>query len=117
ENGRLVEPYPHERFRPLPVYLQEVGAAAGPYHDLLQKTLEFLQQLPAEVITATHFHLQHLHELAVDIRSYDYNHPVYKRTNYLFGEWDPHQIGLDGFYHRFIVRQIILDALLNWIHG
>ena len=115
ENGRLLEPYAHERFRPLPIYLQDVGTAHGPYHDLIERTLSFLSQLTPDVINTTHFHLQHLQELSLDIRSYDYNHPVYKRTNYLFGEWDPHQIGLDGYYHRFIVRQIILDALLNWI--
>ncbi|MCA8982130.1 MAG: hypothetical protein KDA76_00090 [Planctomycetaceae bacterium] len=115
ENGRLVEPYPHERFRPLPVYLEGVGTAAGPYHDLINRTLDLFRELPAEVIATTHFELSRLRELAVDIRSYDYNHPVFKRTNYLFGEWDPHQIGLDGFYHRFIVRQVILDALLNWV--
>ncbi|WP_013629729.1 hypothetical protein [Rubinisphaera brasiliensis] len=117
ENGRMVEPYPHERFRPIPIHLQDVGTAVGPYHDLIARTLAFLEQLPSEVIAATHFHLANVQELAVDIRSYDYNHPVFKRTNYLFGEWDPHQIGLDGHYHRFVVRQIILDALLDWIQS
>jgi len=117
ENGRMVEPYPHERFRPLPIHLESVGTAVGPYHDLISRTLAFLDQLPPEVVAATHFHLGNVHELAVDIRSYDYNHPVFKRTNYLFGEWDPHQIGLDGHYHRFVVRQIILDALLAWINA
>ncbi len=115
ENGRLVEPYPHERFRPIPVYLQGVGTAEGRYHDLISRTLELFGELSPQVIATTHFSLDRLEELAVDIRSYDYNHPVFKRTNYLFGEWDPHQIGLDGFYHRFIVRQVILDALLDWL--
>lgn len=115
ENGRLVEAYPHERFRPIPVYLQGVGTAEGRYHDLISRTLELFGELSPQVIATTHFSFSRLEELAVDIRSYDYNHPVFKRTNYLFGEWDPHQIGLDGYYHRFIVRQVILDALLDWM--
>ncbi len=116
ENDRLVEPYPHEKFHPIPVYKKGVGIAVGPYHDLVEKTFELLQDLPEGIVTATHFHYDHLEEAAVDVRSFDYNHPVYKRTNYLFGEWDPHQIGLDGFYHRFMLRKIILDALLDWIN-
>src|SRR5690606_33343897 len=31
------------------------------------------------------------------------------------GEWDPHQIDVKGFYTRFVLRQIILDALINWV--
>ena len=116
ENDRLVEPYPHEKFHPIPVYRKTAGVAAGPYHDLLEKTFELLQSLPDKIVAATYFHLEHLEEATVDVRSYDYNHPVYKRTNYLFGEWDPHQVGLDGFYHRFVLRKIILDALIDWIY-
>ncbi|MBL4885873.1 MAG: hypothetical protein JKY95_15250, partial [Planctomycetaceae bacterium] len=116
ENEQLIEPYPHEKFHTIPIYVASVGVSVGPYHDLLSKTLEMLKDLPDQIVSATHFHLDHVQEVTVDLRSYDYNHPVYKRTNYLFGEWDPHQIGLDGFYHRFVLRKIILDALLDWIH-
>ncbi len=117
ENGRLVQPYAHERFALIPLYVSGVGAADGKYSDLIVKTLELLQQVPQSVVDATHFYLQNLQELCLDVRAYDYNHPVFKRTNYLFGEWDPHQIGIDGYYHRFVVRSVILDALIDWING
>ena len=37
-----------------------------------------------------------------------------KRTNYTFGEWDPHRIDTKGTYTRFVLRKIVLDALLDW---
>lgn len=115
ENGRMVQPYPHEKSALIPLYFRETGTAVGKYQDLIQKTLSLLEKVPETVITATHFLRRNLDELAVDVRAYDYNHPVFKRTNYLFGEWDPHRIGLDGYYHRFVVRSIILDSLIDWI--
>ena len=33
----------------------------------------------------------------------------------MFGEWDPHRIDNNGFYRRFILRKIIVDAMVNWI--
>ena len=33
----------------------------------------------------------------------------------MFGEWDPHVIDTKGFYRRFVLRKIILDALLEWV--
>ena len=51
-------------------------------------------------------------ELAFDPRAYDHGHPVNRRPNYLFGEWDPHLIDNKGHYRRFVVRQAVLDALL-----
>ena len=50
-------------------------------------------------------------ELALDPRAYDFDHPVNKRPNYHFGQWDPHAIDPRGFYHRFVVQQVTLDAL------
>ena len=115
ENGRQMEPYPHERFRPIPVYLREAGAANGPYHDLIERTIEFLRETPAEILRDSHFDLERLEELAVDVRAHDHTHPVTKRTNYTFGEWDPHRIDTKGFYARFVVRKIVLDSLLSWM--
>lgn len=115
ENGRHMEPYPHERFRPIPVYFKDAGVAWGNYQILIEGVLNFFEETPVDVLQGAHFDCGRMHELAVDVRAYDHTHPVYKRTNYLFGEWDPAQIGLDGFYHRFIVRKIVLDALLFWL--
>ena len=36
-----------------------------------------------------------------------------RRPNYLFGEWDPHQISNKGYFQRFVLRQVTLDALLD----
>src|SRR5260221_12484248 len=54
-----------------------------------------------------------LDELAVDPRAYDHGHPVNRRPNYVFGEWDPHHIDNQGRYTRYVIRQITLDGLVD----
>ena len=115
ENGRQMELYPHERFRPLPIYIAGAGTAAGRYHDLVARTMAFLDEAPADLLEESHFHRAQLDEIAIDLRAHDHLHPVNKRTNYMFGEWDPHCIDVKGNYRRFIVRKIILDALADWV--
>jgi hypothetical protein len=115
ENGRQMEPYPHERFRPVPIYLRDVGAAHGPYHVLIDRTIAFLRETPAPILRDSHFDPTQMEELALDVRAHDHTHPVTKRTNYTFGEWDPHRIDTKGSYTRFVLRKIVLDALLDWI--
>jgi len=115
ENGRKMEPYPHERFRPVPVYLRGAGVATGRYAAVVSQALTLLANTPEEIRRSAWFNLDHLDELAVDIRAFDHSHPVYKRTNYTFGEWDPHLIDTKGDYRRFVVRTIILEALLEWM--
>lgn len=115
ENGRKMEIYPHERFRPVPLYVNGAGVAAGIYRDLIDKTLEFLRDTPPDLLVDSYFSLEHLDELSCDMRAYDHLNPVNKRTNYTFGEWDPHRIDLKGNYRRFVIRKIILDALVEWI--
>ena len=114
ENGRKCEPYAHERFRPLPIYLRGAGVVSGKYHALITRVLEMLREMPREMLADAYFDLDNLDELAIDLRAHDHIHPANKRTNYLFGEWDPHQIDLKGNYRRFVVRKVILDALLDW---
>lgn len=115
ENDRKCEVYPHERFRPFPLYFAGAGIAAGKYEELLKQTFEFLKQAPADLLFDAYFDQERLVELAVDPRAYDHLHPVNKRTNYLFGEWDPHRIDNKGYYRRFVVRKIILDSLQDWV--
>jgi hypothetical protein len=114
ENGQRMEPYSHERFRPLPLYIRGAGVANGPYHDVVTRALELLREMPPAVLSEAYFDLELMDELAVDLRAHDHIHPANKRTNYLFGEWDPHQIDIKGRYRRFVVRKVILDALLDW---
>ena len=115
ENGRKMMPYEHERFRPLPLYVEGAGVTPGPHQPIIEKALAMLKGSPSDVLIGAHFDLSNLSELALDIRAYDHDHPVYKRTNYLFGEWDPHLIDGKGDYRRFIIRKIIFDALVEWV--
>jgi hypothetical protein len=107
------EPYDHERVRPIPLYLKGAGVACGRHHDLLAQALEILGATDPGLLAEAQFDPAVLDELAVDPRAYDHNHPVNRRTNYIFGEWDPHHIDNQGRYRRFVVRQVILDALLE----
>lgn len=116
ENERKAEVYDHERFCPVPLYVQDVGVAAGPWRALLESTLQFLRQLPEELTGPAHFDLSHMDELCLDVRAHDHLHPVNKRTNYMFGEWDPEHIDTKGYYRRFVIRGIILDSLLDWLN-
>jgi hypothetical protein len=108
-----VEPYEHERVRPIPLYIRGAGVAAGKYHDIVTRALDILAQTNREILAEAQFNLQNLDELALDPRAYDYSHPVHQRPNYLFGEWDPHCIDNAGNYRRFVARQVTLDALLD----
>jgi len=115
ENGRKSEIYDHERICPVPLYVTGAGVAPGRYHDLIATTLEFLQDAPGDLLRASHFLLENFDEFSFDPRAYDHSDPTNKRTNYMFGEWDPHRIDIQGDYRRFIVRKIILDSLMDWI--
>jgi hypothetical protein len=110
--------YPHEKVCPLPVYFRGVGVSPGAYHDVVQLGLELLQKTDPELLEEACFDFEKMDELAVDPRATDHFHPVNKRPNVLFGEWDPHKIDTRGFYRRFVVRQGTLDALVRWsYHG
>ena len=116
DNGQHSEPYAHERFRPTPLYVRGAGVADGPYRELLERTIEFFRTIPDALLQDTFFDLERMDELALDVRAHDHTHPVNKRTNYMFGEWDPHLIDNRGYYRRFVLRKIILDSLLDWIN-
>ena len=58
-------------------------------------------------------HPEQLDELAFDPRAYDFDHPVNKRPNYLFGQWDMHQLDNAGRCRRFVLQQVTLDAMLD----
>jgi hypothetical protein len=110
--GRRLEPYAHEWLRPIPLYIRDVGVAFGPYHDLIQRTLEILRSTSQEILRDAQFEPLHLDELALDPRAYDFDHPVNKRPNYYFGQWDPNLMDQDANFRRFVLQQVTVDALL-----
>jgi hypothetical protein len=115
ETGQQMQPYSHERFRPIPLFIKGAGPAHGRYHALVAGALDILGKMPGDILAAAYFDPALMDELALDVRAYDHGHPVYKRTNYTFGEWDPHCLDVSGRFRRFVVRSIILDALCDWI--
>ena len=108
-----LQPYAHEWVRPVPLYIAEAGVAVGPYHDVVQRALEILQQTDRSLLGQAWFDPDLLAELALDPRAYDFDHPVNRRPNYHFGGWDPHQIDNRGRYRRFVLQQVTLDSLLK----
>jgi hypothetical protein len=113
--NRRCEPYPHEAVRPMPLYIRGAGVTAGPYQHVVSLTLEILQHTDAGLMRAAGFEFSKLEELSLDVRAYDFDHPVNRRPNYHFGQWDERSVAGDGYYHRFVIRQVMLDALLGRI--
>jgi hypothetical protein len=107
------EPYEHERVRPIPLYLRGAGVATGRHQALLSKALEILSATDPMIRNEACLDLDLLDEIALDPRAYDHGHPVNRRPNYLFGEWDPHHLDGHGRYRRYVLRQVTLEALLD----
>ena len=113
--SRKIEVYAHERVRPVPLYVRDAGVAKGPYAEVVALSLEMLGATDDDLLRSAYFDPQALEELSFDPRAYDFDHPVNKRPNYHFGQWDPHQIDNQGRYTRFVVQQVTLDALMQRI--
>ena len=111
ETRQRGEPYDHERVRPLPLFLRGAGVGWGRYEPLVSKALDILQATDPAILADACFDPELLDELALDPRGYDFDHPVDKRPNYCFGEWDPHHIDSKGSFRRFVVRQVTLEGL------
>ena len=87
ENHRGIQPYPHERVRPIPLFIRGAGVSVGKYESLVTKTLRILESAPGDVLEAASMDLSLLDELAIDPRAYDHSHPANQRPGYQFGEW------------------------------
>lgn len=109
--------YPHERVRPVPLFIRGAGVAFGKYRELVALALKILEDVPESIALDACFDLNLLDELAFDPRAYDFNHPADKRPNHCFGEWDPHHLDNQTRYRRFVVRQILLDGLTQRAAG
>ncbi len=113
--SQKIEPCEHEWVRPIPLYIRGAGVADGPCHEVIQCAIELLYQTDPQLLDDAQFHPDLLDELAVDPRSFDFDHPVNKRPNHHFGQWDEHHIDNQGRYRRFVIHQVTLDALTSRI--
>jgi hypothetical protein len=113
ESERQMEPYSHERVRPIPLYIKDVGVAPGVYREVLEKALAILAEIDPEVRQQAWFDPQMMEELSLDPRAYDFDHPASKRPNHHFGQWDLNRVDNRGYYSRFVLQQMTLDALLS----
>ena len=111
--SQKIEPYEHEWISPVAVYLHEVGAASGRYQKIVEQAVHQLARTNPVILREAQFSLERLQELAIDPRAFDFDHPINKRPNYHFGGWDEHRINQSGFFDRFIIHQVTLDALLD----
>lgn len=111
--NRQCQPYRHEFVRPIPLYVKDAGISSGPYHDLISAAIETLRDTDPDILRAASFDPERVEELAMDPRAYDFDHPVNRRPNYHFGGWDDRSITEDGYYNRFVVRQVTMEALLS----
>ncbi len=116
---RKLQPYDHEWVRPIPLWIRGAGAAAGPYRDLVETAVAILESTDPATCFDAMFAIEQLDELAFDPRAYDFDHPVNKRPNYLFGQWDMNKLDNAGRCRRFVAQQATLDAMLDRVvcHG
>ncbi|MEM9826507.1 MAG: hypothetical protein AAF958_07950 [Planctomycetota bacterium] len=111
--GHDGQPYRNESICPVPLYVKGVGLSAGPYRRLLELALDALRDTDPDILHAACFDLERLDEIGMDTRAYDFDHPVNRRPNYHFGGWDPRRVDDQGYFTRFVVRQVTLDSLLS----
>lgn len=111
ETDQKIEPYRHEWVRPIPLFIENAGVAHGRRHDLIERTLQLLRETDDGILRASYFDPDLLEELALDPRAYDFDHPAHKRPNHHFGQWDPNRIDGSGYYRRFVLQPVVLDAL------
>ncbi len=116
-SSQKIEPYSHERVRPIPLYIAGAGVGVGRYKAVVALALDLLRSTDRAILDAAWFDPDMLDELALDPRAYDFNHPVNRRPNYHFGQWDPHLMDRQGRYRRFVLQQVTLDALLERVEA
>jgi len=112
ETDQKINSYAHERIRPVPLYVQGAGVTLSRYESLVAGAIEILESTDESILEQAFFDPELLEELAFDPRAYDFNHPVNRRPNYHFGQWDPSHIDNQGRYRRYVVQQVTLDAIL-----
>ncbi len=113
ETEQKIRPYAHEYVRPIPLYVRDAGVAVGRYRELIERALEILDATDSSLLFQAWFDPEMLDELAMDPRAFDFDHPVSKRPNYLYGQWDPDKLDGSGFCRRFVVQEVALEAMMS----
>ncbi len=113
ETEQKIQPYEHEWVAPIPLYLRGAGSGGGRYAELIDRAVKILQDTNPAILFQAYFELERLDELSLDPRAYDFDHPVNKRPNYLYGQWDLGHLDSAGYARRFVVHQIALEAILD----
>ncbi len=106
-------PDAHEWVAPIPLYMDGVGVAKGPYEKVVENALAILKITDPQILYEACFDVAKLEELVLDPRAYDFDHPVNRKPNYHFGFWDPEYIDKEGYYRRFVVHQVTLDGIMR----
>ena len=117
QSAQKIQPYVQEWVRPAPLYIRGAGVSAGPYRELVEAALDILRETEPGILFDAMFPLEQFDELAFDPRAYDFDHPVNKRPNYLFGQWDMNQLDGAGRCRRFVVQQAALEAMMDRLNG
>ena len=111
-----LEPYEHEWVRPIPIYIRGAGVVSGPDREVIEFAIKLLRETDADILERAQFDSEMLDELAVDPRSFDFDHPVNKQPNHHFGLWDEQHIDNNGHYRRFVIHQVTLNAVTSRVH-
>ena len=109
---RRHEPYPHEWVRPVPLYIEGAGVESRPTSCLGNAGPGNSANNGREHPAGCPFRSGPARRTRVRSAAYDFDHPVNKRPNYHFGQWDPHHIDNAGRYRRFVIQQVTLEALM-----
>ncbi len=117
ETQQKIQPYDHERVRPIPLYIAGVGVAVGRYHDVIERALAILDATDSNLLFQAWFEPDSLDELAVDPRAYDFEHPANRRPNHIFGQWDLDHLDNSGRCRRYVLQQVTLDALSDRVEN
>jgi hypothetical protein len=117
QTEQKIQPYAQEWVRPVPLYIRGAGVSAGPYRELVQTALDILRRTDSAILLDAMFALDQLDELCFDPRAYDFDHPVNKRPNYLFGQWDMNRLDNAGRSRRFVVQQAALEAMMDRLNS
>jgi len=107
------QPYAQEWVAPIPLYIREIGVAAGKYEQIVEQALTILRETDPDILREACLDPEKIEELVLDSRAYDFDHPVNRKPNYHFGLWDPNSIDNDGYYCRFVVHQVTLEGILR----